>query len=311
MRIIKLYIGALLAALLFTGCSALPGLRLPEQVQISTNSLTESIASAQTLQFVYSKNIDVLAKDLDDNTKFNLIDGSALAAASIFNGNKNFLRLFGLAGGASLAVDGTFSPATQMSTYESGYSGLTCMVNLARVIVRESNDLESYSASKSGFVQSINKSLSLGGKVQAQTLTTDGDTVTTMQDDPANLSKQVLFSSYQKSLSILQASDAVEPISIFRDKVIELDHALRKKIRGTLKPQGATGFRDQLISQALEAQKKKDEAAAALATVDTLRSVTPSLVPQELIRLTVMAKAAANKVSFITDLATCLGSSGL
>ena len=291
-----------------TGCSAIPGLRLPPAISFTGIDMGEAISSAQSAQIIYGDQITVLADDVQKNAKFNLIDGTALAAASVFNGNRNFLRLFGLAGGASLALDGTFVPAVQSGAYESAYGAINCMIDLARKLNSGVETLRLASPKGTNLFTTASKSLAL---VTTKVATADAVETKTaaLEAENQNKVRMAAVVPYLKIYATLQEAEGVDELGVFKSKLVALDHSLRKKIREALKPQGATGFRDGLIATALEAQKKKDDMKTAEMTIDILAA--GNSLDVGITQAAKAATAAANKVTFSSDLSVCIASAGL
>lgn len=296
------------AALLSAGCSAIPGLRSPAPIEITGDNIDAVIGSARQLRAEYTRNVTVLSKDIEDSAKFKLIDGTALAAASLFGGNRNVLSFFGIAGGASIAVDGTFSPSVQLGTYESGHSAISCMVDLALTQKSTEPILQRFSSGRTAMKERTANSLQIVNI--AAVPETDEKAAEPEKIDTQKDVKNALFSLFQKADQIVGLSETVDLVEIFKTNLVTLDQSVRKKIRSALKPPEANGLRDQLIAQAVEAQSKKDQAKQVETSIQAINQSQGNSF-RELNSLAGVLVAAANKATFDTDLKKCAANVGL
>lgn len=290
--------------LLLAGCSTIPGLHMPAAVTINGSDLSCVIESAHAVQTEYTSQISTLSDDIQASTKFNIIDGTALAAASIYHGNRNVLSFFGLAGGTNMAIDATFSPSIQLSTYEAGYSAISCMVDKAITLPNASGATLMSSADLSGFTARLSIPQTLAPKKEGKAEVPAGE------PDKDLKIKDALNAEKQRAIALAKAAIAVDTVAVLKANLTSLDHTVRKKLRETLKPQQPTALRDQLIASAVEAQKRKDDAKQSEASIKALNGLVTSQ-DQDANALALILSPAADIVNFDADLKKCIASFGL
>jgi hypothetical protein len=308
MKVASLFFLAI-AVLLSAGCSAIPGLRTPEPVAIGGKTIDAVIVSAKNLRAEYTSKVTLLAKDIEDSAKFKLIDGTALAAASLFGGNRNVLGFFGLAGGASIAVDGTFSPSAQLGTYEAGHAAISCMVDLALAAKSYEPMLQRFSMSRGEFIKSARSSLAISANETEVLTNNDGAEVPIERVDPLASVKNALSMNVEKGNQLVEMSESVDVVEIFKSNLVSLDQSVRKKIRGALKPQEATGVRDQLITQASEAQATREQAKQLEISIQAINS-SQDYKFRDVNNFAGILSAAAKKATFDADLKKCAANVG-
>lgn len=289
---------------LLTGCGTIPGLRMPAAVAINGSTLSSAIDSAQAVQTEYATQISTLSDDIQASTKFNIIDGTALAATSIYHGNRNVLSFFGLAGGSNLAIDAAFNPSMQLGTYEAGYSAISCMIEKAITLPNTSGGTLMSSADLGGFTARLPNPRALAPKQEGKTEVPAGTT------DKDLKIKDALTAEKQKAIALAKAAIAVDTAFVFKANLTALDHTVRKKLRETLKPQQPTAFRDHLIASAVEAQKRKDDAKQSEASIKALNGLIASQ-DQDANALALILGPAADIAGFDADLKKCIASAGL
>ncbi|WP_411877682.1 hypothetical protein [Polaromonas sp. YR568] len=271
---------------------------------VDGTSIPELITQSQTIQANYAKQIEKASDALQDNARFNFGNGTALAAASIFHGNRNVLGFFGLSGGAGLAADSIFNPALQIDAYEAGHGAIACMITKAQAVAQ--SEVILLAAEQNNLVNSTGGEFFNVWPLQSTQL---NKSAKPLLASTAAIRNMALLEA-QKNVTTFQAARKVDLVNVLRINVLQVDHATRQKLRAALKTQQPKGLRDGLIADAAEARKVKDDAKASGIALTALSRV-PDANKTSADLLAKTFEAAANVTAFDTDLRTCAASSGL
>lgn len=304
---------------LLGGCGVIPslgipGLRMPSNVSINGADLPALIKNAQDLQAEYAGQSDKLSTDLDNSAKFNIIDGTALAAASIYRGGRDVLAFFGLAGGANIATDATFNPSLQLNTYESGYNAIACMIEKAQALPAEASNARASLRDKNNLL--ANARASLQPATQPVREQKSGESGKPAQPEaapsvPANDPKvqSALQAELQKAELLRDAAASVDVAGVFKMNLANLDHVVRVKLREARKVQQPTALRDQLIANAVEAEKQKDQAKNTESAIKALNGLqaAPSA---DLNTVASFLGSYADIAAFDSNLKKCIAGAG-
>ncbi len=318
-HLFKILVTLAAAAMLLPGCTSL---RVADLVPINGNSMSELDANAKLLEASYQAQRIKLVNDLNAGAKFNLVNGAALAAASIFKAHKDVTGFFGLTAGAGLATSAMFEPDTQLAAYEAGSVAVSCMRARAQAANRVSNKNTNFSllssnadtTAKSAAFTPMRRNLAAVPQatvvlsVPGGAGTTSVNLVLSADQGGEAQMRDALLMELNKAAPLFATAAAMDTQSMveaYQLRLSKADSAVRAKVRGALKGKEPAALSAELIQKVTDAQKAREDAKEVKAAVSALGRAN-GVQPQAISEFVNALTDAATLASFEADLDKCI-----